>query len=334
MLDLRQIEVKGLDTEGLAAVILALLRERISGERPSRGEPSAWRAIVGFELSARWRGLYAEPGSGTVKMPGQVISGWDDNPPELVEAAQTAIEFLRHKGLIQQDPKQTHSSEFVVPTDTGCSIRVDTDPPMLALPRRAAWVQSRYASGVLQLTGMYAEGDVRSGTVFWTTARNFVTCAHNLALQDWSVHHPDLRLTSEHLASVRHPDESIDAACLHAKTKVVGGLEMEGLKLWHQPPRPGEKAFVMGYPAIGQRNPALIVKETTVADTEDYVKRVPYLTFPDQLAGGWSGGPVLNEAGYVIGIVAEQTALEHGTGSTTFGHAVPLAAWCDMLQES
>ncbi|MFB3881904.1 MAG: trypsin-like peptidase domain-containing protein [Armatimonadota bacterium] len=332
MLDLNTIDVRALDTEGLAAVVLLMLRERIEGVGTTRGHPSSWPCIVSFYLSARWEGYRVDGRSGVVRTGTETHDGWQRHIRELDERALTAIELLRRQGLIQQDPRQTHAPTFVVPTEAGRDMRIDTEPPQLGIPRDARWVRDRYGAGVLHITGRVGTGDEAGGTVFWLEGGCFVTCAHNLDLREWSVHHPELRLTEEHLEAVRHGDENCDAAVLRPRTPVVGRLGLVPIKPSEREVADGESGFAMGYPAIPGRQPVLMVANVTVVSTSDYRGQFRHLTFTGALAPGYSGGPVFDSRGYVIGINSEQTFDQAQQGMPGFGHAVPVEYLRELLR--
>ena len=334
MLDLRKINVRNLEREGLAAVLLLRLRERIQEPEQFRGEASAWMWIVDSELSARWDGLYADPKSGRVKTPAGVNGMWSKQQPELEKRAREAMEFLRQRGLVQQDPRQTHSREYVVPTEEGSSIRIDTEPPLLALPREADWIHKRYGPGVLHITGSTETGDESGGAVFWLRQRCFATCAHNVTdLKEWSIHHHDLRLTQEHLAPVQHPNEQCDIVILRPKTRAVDLLEIPPLPMWHESVEPGERGFAMGYPAISRRNAVLVICPATCVSTEGYADGLSYVTLAEEaLEGGYSGGPLFNSRGYVVGVICQQTG-DASQGGRGHGHALPVAYVEEVLAQ-
>jgi len=324
-MDLRSLRLQDLDTEGLAAVLLWILR-RNCHERPGAGYPPfRWDSITVHELAPIWLGKNVT--DGFLRQDGATISYGGDRIPELESRALEAIELLRANALVKQDPEHPDDAGSVVPTKEGRSIRIECDPPSLALSRDASWVLAKYGSGILHLTGHTKEGDECGGTAFWARAGLFVTCAHNLELSDWTLHHAELRITAKHLEPHRHPNPDVDLAILEPKMGIVSKLDMASLRIWDDEVEDGETAFIVGYPKVPLREVRLAPTETRVFHTRHPQTGITYLTFSAALPGGSSGAPVFNRRGYVIGVATEETFNQPGVRNepaTVFGQATPI----------
>jgi len=72
-------------------------------------------------------------------------------------------------------------------------------------------------------------------------------------------------------------------------------------------PEVGEPVAVLGFPSVPGRNASFGIYPGRVESlTTDYRGNV-FIQFGGELAGGMSGGPLINAGGSVIGVVAEQT---------------------------
>ena len=95
MFDPNMVDVRGLDEEGLAAVILVMLRERVDGTGTAIGHSSAWHHILSSYLAPRWYGYTVDPRSGCVTTPTEVHTGGQFTPPELMKRGVEAVPPLR-----------------------------------------------------------------------------------------------------------------------------------------------------------------------------------------------------------------------------------------------
>lgn len=326
-MNLRSLKLQDLDTEGLAAVLLWILRRNCRQRPPAGYPPFRWDQIADWELAPVWLGK--DVVDGFLRQGGATCSYGGDVIPELRRRVQGAVQLLRTNGLVEPDPERPDDAQSVVPTDEGRSIRIEIedDGPWLALIRDARSIFEEFRSGILHLTGRMREGDERGATAFWTRRRFFVTCAHNLALLDWALHHADLKMTAEHLEARRHPDPNVDLAILVPKTTVISKLDMAALRIWDDEVGDGETVFILGYPGVSLREPSLALTETCVFHTRHPQTGIASLTFSSALPGGYSGGPLFNTRGCVVGIATEETFNQpgaRGEPAVTFGHATPI----------
>ena len=119
---------------------------------------------------------------------------------------------------------------------------------------------------------------------------------------------------------------------LRPRIPIVAKLDLVPLRLSERDAPDGEQGIIMGYPAIPQRQSVLVAAGTTIANTSDYRGQVRYITFTGAVSPGYSGGPVLDSRGYVIGVNCEQTFDQSGQGMPGFGHAVPVEYLRDLLE--
>ncbi len=173
-------------------------------------------------------------------------------------------------------------------------------------PTDTAWSYwaRRYQRSVYHLEIRTADGDVKGGTAF-AFRRGFLATADHLLIGEVAVEAPLPSKVSIGRVGV-HPmaAQGIDVAVL--------SLPLEQPRTPVIPvettlPERGEPVAVLGYPSVAQRQPALGVFDGLVESiVTDYKGRV-FIQVSVSLAGGMSGGPLINAAGSVIGIVSEQT---------------------------
>ena len=113
-------------------------------------------------------------------------------------------------------------------------------------------------------------------------------------------------------------------AILKPRTGVVSKPDMAALPIWDGQIDDGEAALILGYPAIPRRQTVLTPKTAAVCHMSDYAGRGTFLGFNDRLEGGYSGGPVFNGVGYVVGVATEETFNQPGSRgepAVAFGQA-------------
>ncbi len=174
------------------------------------------------------------------------------------------------------------------------------------LPNDSGWSYwaRRYQRSVYHVEIRTANGDVKGGTAF-AFRRGLLATAEHLLIGDVEVEAPLPSKVSIGRVGV-HPmaASGIDVAVL--------SLPLEQGRIPVLPvdttlPERGDPVAVLGYPSVAQRHPALGVfvglVESIVPDYKGHV----FIQVSASLAGGMSGGPLINAAGSVIGIVSEQT---------------------------
>lgn len=175
------------------------------------------------------------------------------------------------------------------------------------------------------------EGNILSGTAFLYAPRRFATCAHNI-LGVVSVVDP-LAEAQEAIDIQVHPQEhsGIDVATFTLPDEVE--LPSRFIPAAIGLPRAGDDVAALAYPAVPRRQPVLgFFAGHVEALPPDYRREVVFIQVSIALAGGMSGGPVINQHGQVVGIIAEATfeANADGIPGRRFSHAVPIAHVLEM----
>jgi hypothetical protein len=168
------------------------------------------------------------------------------------------------------------------------------------------WVR-KYQRSVYHVEIRTANGGIRSGTAF-AFRRGFLATAEHLLVGEVSVEAPlPSKVSIERVAVHQMAEEGIDVAVL---TLPLEEPRTPVIPVDITLPERGEPIAVLGYPAVPQRHPALGVFVGLVESiVRDYGGH-EFIQVSASLSGGMSGGPLINAAGSVIGIVSEQT-FEH-----------------------
>lgn len=101
-------------------------------------------------------------------------------------------------------------------------------------------------------------------------------------------------------------DEKHDLALLKATFTSPNMAYFNSMK---QPLHPGDPVVVIGYPGESWREHDPIIRASTIIDLKGPTGEEKWLQFNDSLQHGNSGGPLLDSAGNVVGVVVAKTEL-------------------------
>lgn len=143
------------------------------------------------------------------------------------------------------------------------------------------------------------------GTTFYWMRDVLATAAHNLAGELFVS--PPLAEDQPVTDFVEHDlaRSGVDVALLRLPS---GTLHQKRFPVRFELPDPGEQLAALGFPAIPRRQPTLGIYPGTVESVAtDYSGQVYSIQVTIELAGGISGGPVIDRAGNLVGLAMEQT---------------------------
>jgi len=101
-------------------------------------------------------------------------------------------------------------------------------------------------------------------------------------------------------------DEADDLALLKADTTIPDAASLNSEK---QPLRTGDPVVIVGYPGQSWETGKAVTATANIINTKGPRGEEKWLQFSDALAQGNSGGPLLDEAGNVVGVVAAKAHL-------------------------
>lgn len=114
------------------------------------------------------------------------------------------------------------------------------------------------------------------------------------------------------------------------------GSEQAGrIQFRAEPLAPGEQVAALGYPSVPQRQPSLALMPGAVQSVQStYDGELSTIVVSMDLAGGYSGGPVIDRGGRLVGIVVEQTFEAQSSPAVpvqTFSHVLPVSYVRELL---
>lgn len=162
-----------------------------------------------------------------------------------------------------------------------------------------------------------------TGTGFFIKGIGFVTCAHCVeGLDEVGLLHPS-RHTTIFRAPIIHRDEHRDLAILD--TSSIPPSEFYELELSETSPKGTDKVVALGYPGWGFGERLNIRPGEVTVLTIKF--GVPLIEVSQQLTQGMSGGPIVDRAGKVVGVIRSGGPSE---GRQFAVHANQLAAAAKM----
>src|SRR5439155_1896352 len=151
------------------------------------------------------------------------------------------------------------------------------------------------------------DGRVNLGTAFALDPHTLVTAAHNLTHQETNVWlTDDLKLPIVDYKLHPRYEDGVDIAVIHLPKalEIESPIQIRSIPLAH-----AEEVAGLGYANIARRDTSLMfVLGYVESPTTDYSRTVHLVSVSLNLAGGMSGGPVMDAAGKIVGVMSEVTA--------------------------
>ncbi len=216
-------------------------------------------------------------------------------------------------------------------------------PTCLVVPKREFTVERRWEQwqeihrrSVFHIE-VERDGRQSGGTAFAVARSLIATAAHNLLREDGErgpLDKLDLSPLAEK-ALVRdyevwtHPlygpeQKAPDIAVV--RVPGAGGLGICPLPMRRDPPTVGEEVAAFGFPLAPGRNPEMFFRAGRVESlTTDYYGLIKYIQVDFRGDGGFSGGPLIDRRGRVVGVVVEDAIHEGKQETTRFTTAAPIS---------
>jgi len=168
---------------------------------------------------------------------------------------------------------------------------------------------SKYASGVFLLS-VKKGGREHAGTAFLIGPNLFATCEHNF-VGEVAVYVGDEAVPA--LPPKKHP--AADVAVFSLERAPGGGFTP--LPVHTAPPEAGDEVAILGFPVVPLRQPTLNFCAGMVESLPtDYKATLQFIQVSIPTAGGYSGGPLIDDCGRVVGVVSERTFEDVGEART------------------
>ena len=313
-------------TGQIAAQILVILRENGQGRPPGGYFPGCLESILQFEFAPVERGLDVR--GGVLRQPGGGFGtyGGDRGSDPLRKRYFEAVNWLRQRGYIVRDHTQS-SDQFTEVTRDGSAVGIDLQRMTFVIPRNWTHWRTEYEERVFLLS-IRKEDDEFSGTAFQISPNLFATCEHNFE-GGVSVYVGDLAVPVQE--ERRH--QLADVAVFSLDSPTVP--QPEGIPLHQDLPNPGEEVAILGYPSVPRRQPILNISVGAVESLPaDYKGSSQFIQVTIPIAGGNSGGPLIDQCGRVLGVVSEKTfemVRDSATPARPFSQVVPVRYLIELL---
>lgn len=165
----------------------------------------------------------------------------------------------------------------------------------------AQFLHWAYRTGTYQITGSTSKGDIHAGTGIAIAPRWLLTCAH--VLKDMKIDEVQSSSQGEYkvIRQLTHP--TIDVGLLEVDRDIH---VVQGINFRH--PHVGERVYTFGYPRIPLSREAAIVMQGGEVSVEQVtgLHGDELFLFSAIARPGNSGGPILSEAGHIVGIVTQE----------------------------
>lgn len=320
-----KIDLQRATTEQYAAQIVTILRENV-GQRPPGGYyPGSLESILQFEFSPVALGRNVR--GGVWIQPGGAFSsyGGDRGPDWLRRKYADGVNWLRRHHYIVRDHTQS-DDDFVEVTSEGASIEIDQGSMSFVISRAWKHWRAEYEKGVF-LLGIRKNGQEFTGTAFLIGENLFATCEHNFA-GDVVVYLGDTAVPVG--KSKKHATADVALFSLAQSTGGIRPLSIHTLL-----PAAGDEVAILGFPVVPLRLPILNFCAGVIeALPTDYKATQQYIQVSVPTAGGYSGGPLIDTYGRVIGVVSERTfeaVGDAGLPARPFSQVVPTRYLAELL---
>lgn len=319
-----KINLQRATTEQCAAQLLAILRENVV-QPPPLGYPGSLESILQFEFAPAALGLNVR--GGVWIQPGGAYSsyGGDRGPDWLRKKYAEAVNWLRHHYIVRDHTQS--EDDFVEVTSDGTSVEIDQSSMSFVISRPWRHWRAEYENGVF-LLGVRKDGQEFTGTAFLIGENLFATCEHNFAGEV-------VVYLGETAVPVDSPKKHATAdVALFSLAQPPGG-SFHPLPIYTPLPTAGEEAAILGFPVVPQRLPTLNFCAGMVESLPtDYRATHQFIQVSIPTAGGYSGGPLLDAYGRVIGVVSERTfeaVGDAGVPARPFSQVVPTRYLAELI---
>ena len=162
------------------------------------------------------------------------------------------------------------------------------------------------APGVVHITGRNREGDVTGGTGLVVHPQHILTCCHVVRdmKPDRIQRFQDVQCVVEGNQIYSHKEDDVAFIRVDQPLQPIAGLVF-------QPPVIGKEVFTIGYPRIPYTQEAVLTMHPGSVTSESVVSfRGERLFLYSAISRpGNSGGPVMSQDGYIVGISSEHWRL-------------------------
>ena len=240
--------------------------------------------------------------------------------PSFPRVVRGKIAFLRmikgeadpvYRGLARKLHEIDPSAIAEVPEEAPLDTDVLVATPETSPAEGAAWQHwfRQYKDMIYHLE-VLKDGVVSSGSVFaWMNG--LATAVHNLTgVVKVSPPFPDGKeVPPEDCVFHERHAQGVDVAIIQLSGTALGTETHFPIRL--DPLQEGEAVAALGFPTVPQRQPALsIIAGHVESVTTDYAGKIQLIQVSARLAGGMSGGPVIDGHGNLVGIVIESVFAE------------------------